>query len=109
MKKLFLFLCLGALIFSCGNDTDEPDESMQDTISIENTPDFNQFELESDEVDEDEVPQPIKETIEYQFTGYKIANYEKIKNGNYKVELEKDDIKTTAILTTTGKIIKINN
>lgn len=104
MKKfLFLFLFLGLL--ACGSEQKEETPELTDSTTTESVEEYNTMPAE--ELNTDEVPAAIKETIEYQFTNYKIKEYEKFANGNFKVKLEKDNLTTTVVLSKTGKIIKI--
>lgn len=104
MKKFFIaFIFFG--IISCNSDKSEEETSIQDSTEIESIEEYK--EMKAVELNTDEVPESIKSTIEYQFTDYKIKEYEKFSNGNFKVILEKNDIVTSVVLTKSGKIIKI--
>lgn len=107
MKKIFLILMAFA-IFSCNNESKEESSDKRDTTDIESIND-NQILLESEELDENDVPKSVKETLEYQFNGYQIEQYEILANGNYKVILVKNKMKTKVVITKNGKIIKIDS
>lgn len=104
MKK-FLILILFVGLFACGSEQKDELPEAQDSASVEISEEYK--EMPAEELKQDEVPDAIKETIEYQFANYKVKEFEKFANGNYKVKLEKDNLSTSVVLSSSGKIIKI--
>jgi hypothetical protein len=108
MKKyLLIFVILSIVSCDSNKKEDNTDPLIDSTSNNDIIEDINN--LETKELEENDVPEKVKETIEYQFTGYKIEKYEIISNGNYKLVLVKNDKYSTVTITPTGKIIKIDS
>jgi hypothetical protein len=109
MKKITLaILCfiICGMFVACGSKTDEnaehPDSTL--TVSDELLPDAG----EATQLENDQLPKEVLETIEYQYSGAEITNVVEINNGlekEYKVSIKHRGTKRVLHITEGGKIL----
>ncbi|OYT14803.1 MAG: hypothetical protein B7C24_16385 [Bacteroidetes bacterium 4572_77] len=111
MKKLavlFFALFLSLIVISCADKSDETTEEHPDslaTIADEILPDS---EVESTELDNDELPADVTETLDYQYSGAELIDVVEKNNGiekQYKITLKHRGEKIIVNITETGKIL----
>ncbi len=111
MKKfglLIIAIFLGLSVIACNDKKDtEPVEHPDSTKTIaeEILPDAD---VEKTELKNDELPEAVRETIEYQYSGAEIQNVVEKSNGiekQYKITLKHHGAEVVLNITESGKLL----
>ena len=109
MKKttlaIFCFVLCGMFV-ACGDKTEQTPEHPDSTLTISD--EILPEAVEETELDNNELPEMVLETIEYQYTGSELQDVVEMSNGiekEYKITIKHRGEKKVLYITESGKIL----